>query len=553
MKRLFRIAFSLSLIAPLSSCSWLHETFGTSKVTLHLPAKIMSSATVRASSHIEGGWGLQAPGDLGSVDCYGIYMFASDFEAGSCSVAANGNEQTLESGSIPLSRLYGLFPAGSQISLETKPGRARTIGVFAFKSENGNCTVAPTANFNPAAYSQPLLVGSVTMDLVSGDNQATIEAKMTGSTAIGSCRSSYFSNLANQTWPAGCSPSVKSMAYNNSQITISGSCLDRTTQVSIRDNTTSELFALSLASATNTLVTAGLQSSFSMIAGRNYSLLISTAHAQTAVPLTLTLGDNSVPLSALVTTGSSAGQVLTIDQATSKPAWKTLSASGGEFMTPLFFKDGPKTVGRLTAIEESLDENFRSFSITSSLSLINFSWYYNIRYAQIGGQGPAYLVHDYNGTNVFFPFNPNVPEAAARYPIDGPYFSNPDCTGDIYFKTWSGARPIEASTFFTRKVFPVLTGCSGSPGSCSGLSYKKLALENMTVVSYQSPPPFQSKIMFDAKRADVGTMFGFYCGSSEEYGGGSGSAYKLINNVSNVTTPSSTDLPGIIQDPQVGY
>jgi hypothetical protein len=44
-------------------------------------------------------------------------MHASDFEAGSCSVTANGNEQTPESGSIPFFRLYGLFPAGSQISL----------------------------------------------------------------------------------------------------------------------------------------------------------------------------------------------------------------------------------------------------------------------------------------------------------------------------------------------------------------------------------------------------------------------------------------------------
>jgi hypothetical protein len=529
-----------------SGCTWLSGKFdATSKVTFQLPAKVVSTQSVRTSSHAAGGWGLQAPGSVGGVDCYGVYIHANDFEPGSCS---NQNGE-----SIPFSRLYGLFPAGSQVTLETKAGPGRTIGVFAFQSALGKCTAATQSGFNPSDYSQPLLVGSVTMDLVVGDNQATINGQMTGARAINTCKSGFFANLPNQVWPASCSTQIKSMAYNDSRITISGSCLDGTTQVSIRDNKSGKIHALKVLEITGTAIAAGLEQSISILAGQSYSLLISTAHAQTAVPLTLTLGDNTVPLGALITTGAADGQVLTYDQSVARPTWKAPASSGSQLLgKPVYMKDGATnaSIGRLVYVYPDGDDHIHFSLFPAAFPMIGNYPPFSLPYIQINGIGPLYLTHPQ--ALLMHPLDPQILESSLMTHLDGPFFSNPDCSGDIYFMTWSKPRNIDSNTRFSNKTFPMVNLCTteGQSG-CPSVAYKKLLLENLEVVDLSVSQPIQSRIAVDLQRDDLAAMHGFYCApvahGQHKYG------YRLQNNSANLVNTGPGDTPGIIQNYQLTY
>jgi hypothetical protein len=547
MRHLSLSILVLSNFVLTSGCSWLNEKFGaTSKVTFQLPAKVMSTQSIRTSSHIEGGWGLQAPTSVGAVDCYGVYIHASDFEPGACS---NQNGE-----SIPFSRLYGLFPAGSQVSLETKAGPGRTIGVFAFQSATGKCTGATQSGFNPSDYSQPVLVGSVTMDLVVGENQATISGQMTGARAVNSCRSGFFANLPNQVWPAACSTQIRSMAYNDSRITISGSCLDGTTQVSIRDNRSGNSTSLKILEVTGSAVTAGLEQSISILAGQSYSLLISTAHAQTAVPLTLTLGDNSVPLGALITTGAADGQVLTYDQATARPAWKTPPSGNSQLLgKAVFVKDGATNtaVGRLLQVYPDQSGALQLSIFPGTFPMLGSYPPFSLHYVQFNKTGPLYL--GYPQSVLMQPLDPQILESSVMTYLDGPYFSNADCTGDIYFKTWSYPHAVDPNTRISNKTFPMLNTCSdGSQAGCPSVTYKKFLLENLQVVESFEGITLQSKIGFDGNRADVSTMYGLYCaGVANETQQQKG--YRLPNPAANIVNLGAGDTPGIIQSLQLSY
>jgi WD40 repeat protein len=394
-------------------CERLFKSTSSGNVKLQLPAKRMSSANANVRNQSATSlWGVAAPSTAGEADCYAVYLQAADLQAGSC-LAQDGT--TIHS----ISRLFGQFAAGSNIEIEMPIGNGRTIGVYAFNSSTGTCEAAVVAGFDSSKYSTPVLIGSTTLDVKVGPNTASISASFKDAKTVESCLGDAFAGLPGQSWPA-CSLGIGKVAYNNGQMNIAGACLNGATSVAIRDETTSSVTPLTIAAKSASLLTAKLSGNLTLAAGHVYKLLISTAYGDSSVPFTLTLGDGSVPVSAIAA-GSIDGQVVTYDATSGKAIWKSASGGGGN---ALRLKSGTTDIGKISF----LDTNGFLIS-TANGNLVRY-WKKNFLYSGFNNLNLMPSIFAIDPLIAALPVDDLVQLGFIRSPSQV-YFTGTNCSGDV--------------------------------------------------------------------------------------------------------------------------
>lgn len=261
----------LSFFAMILCVSCTSKNDSKSKVTFKLPEKRMSTTSQPMQSMTVGLWGVNPPSTIAEVDCYGITLQAPDLSEGKCYEAQ-------ASDGVLVSELHGHFAAGSEASIDVALGKARTFGVFAYKSANGICSDQLAGNFNPASYSPPLLVGSVTADIDMKEVHLTVPVSMTGSKLIERCEGKSYGS-----WPRTpvCTPTLASATYlGNGDLQLTGSCLDQTQSLDIRDVSTNTLTNTNVISKTASQLVVKLLSNLVVQKSKAYQMLITDARAQ---------------------------------------------------------------------------------------------------------------------------------------------------------------------------------------------------------------------------------------------------------------------------------
>jgi hypothetical protein len=231
-------------------------------------------------------WGLNPQTSLDETDCYAIYLQASDMESGTCMAS---DAKTV----FPISRLYGLYQSGQTVTMEVPAGNNRTIGVFAFLSSDGSCSNTLDVNFKSKNHSQPLLIGTKTQTLSSGDNEVIIDISMDKALAVESCTGSSFSNLAKSSWPS-CKIDISGASFGGGQVSVNGRCLENSAGVTLVNTATSEKFDLNILSkSAEKLQLKPTSSKITIAANTLYRLLIKDALGQvTESSITVSLENN---------------------------------------------------------------------------------------------------------------------------------------------------------------------------------------------------------------------------------------------------------------------
>lgn len=385
-------------------CDAFRKNSEVSKITIQLPdykptSKVLSKIATLNVGNSQ--WASGAPSLLSDVDCYAVYVHGSNMAAGSCSNSAGATV-------IPVSQVVGTFKAGQSISLEIPSGSDRTIGVFAIKSTHGICEDSFTDLFKASNYMAPLGVGSVKVNLTPGENTVTIPVQLENSVAVESC------NTDRGTWPA-CSVKVGKISYDGGGFTVSGSCLNQTKDVSIRNESTGAVFPLSLESQAASQLFGRMTSQFSMQAGQIYSLVINQANAQVVTPLNLDFSENSYKLN---NAGTYIGEIEKLRL------------------------NSMMTYNLATGLNSGLQ--YYHYGNTSYLFSSIF-----IRASMLSAIPLRDIILE------------NSAEALSTF-----YFTGTNCTGNLIVPTSLSSNEILGD------IFPVPTGCSG--GVCTGIAYNKL-------------------------------------------------------------------------------
>jgi hypothetical protein len=171
-------------------------------------------------------------------------------------------------------------------------------------------------------------------------------------------------------------PSVSNATMDSGQLVLTGVNLDSIDGVSISGNSISKTFTIISKSATQLSASITSGSALNILGGMSYNLLISSASAQTIIPITFTILDNSITSakiqsSAITTakiatravtydkieiTGASNGQVMTYNSTSGKwgPANSTGTGGGGGISsifpgTGIVFNNGGSGSGSISS------------------------------------------------------------------------------------------------------------------------------------------------------------------------------------------------------------
>lgn len=383
-------------------CDAFRKNSEVSKITIQLPEYKATQTSLSKVATLNVGssqWATGAPSLLNDVDCYAVYVHGPNMAAGSCSNSAGTTVMSV-------SQVVGTFKAGQSISLEIPSGPDRTIGVFAVKSTHGLCEDSFTDLFKAANYMAPLNIGSVKVNLTPGENTVAIPVTLANSVAVESC------NTDRGAWPA-CPVKVGKISYDGGGFTVSGSCLNQTKDVSIRNDSTGAIFPLTLEGQAASQLFGRMTSQFSMQAGQIYSLVINQANAQVVTPLTLDFSENSYKL-------NNAGTYI------------------GEIEKFYF--------GMSYSLATGLNSGLRYNHF------VNTSYFFSSVFTK-----PAMLSA--------IPLRDIILEDSEEA-VYSFYFTGADCSGDVIVPT------SVVTTEILGDIFPVPMGCSGSV--CTGITYKKL-------------------------------------------------------------------------------
>jgi hypothetical protein len=108
--------------------------------------------------------------------------------------------------------------------------------------------------------------------------------------------------------------SITSVALIDGNLVVTGTNLNLISAVSIEDTHSSTQLDMTLLTQTESEVLLQPSAAFEVIIGSIYNLLINTADAQSATPLTFRIDDNTIPASKLERGAALHGQVLSFDE-----------------------------------------------------------------------------------------------------------------------------------------------------------------------------------------------------------------------------------------------
>ncbi|MAV90582.1 MAG: hypothetical protein CL676_04120 [Bdellovibrionaceae bacterium] len=218
-------------------------------------------------------WGLADPTVISDISCYGILITDSKSE-GAC---YDENENV----AFNLGNMYGLFAAGSEISLDVNSGNAKTIRLIGMVGSSATDCGSSLSALNLSSFSMPQVLAAKTLDLAPGLNAMTMTASLTGK-KLNHCKTttSSFGPSSSTTTPttpatvAITTPSSGSFvnASNQSALTVSGTC-----------SGTGSLVTLSGDATGSTSCTAGIWT----------TTVDLTSAAEGAVSLTASYGDGT--------------------------------------------------------------------------------------------------------------------------------------------------------------------------------------------------------------------------------------------------------------------
>lgn len=447
---------------------------------IKMPDKIMSSKSVhiKESSSL---WGVQAPSSVGAADCFAVYATQPDLSNGTC---------TSSSGEIVASvnKFAGMVSAGSNIEIELAPGKAREIGVIAFKSASGACQGMMDGSL-AANFSAPMIVGKTTMDLVSGTTEVSIPVSTSNAKSFESCTGGPL-----QSWPVrSCTPSIaKMVSTGGGELTVEGSCLDTATSLEILNSSTSEKTAMNIISKTGNLLKTKLSASLTMGAGVVYKLIVNTASAQVVAPINLIIGNSLI----ITSNGSKIGGFLTTAYSMYMGTGLLVSGANGQ-MGAYFARNYPDSSG--------------SGIVSGTFYLYNSVFEFNKIFQNL-------TPNDLLASNVI------TPNTTSVY---GVFFTGTDCTGDLVLQT-NNQNTIKGNIF----ILP--TTCVTGMGTTCGAHTPKKITSNGT---FQSGVSVQSQVYTNGMSSYSDNI---YCQNTAQTVDG----YQVP--AANISNLDSNDLPPVL-------
>lgn len=379
------LSLSFIILTSIVVISCTREAKEKTVLKIKLPEKMMSSKSLKTLSSTSL-WGVQAPSSVTAADCFAVYAAQPDLPNASCSAISGENV-------ISVNKFSGMAPAGGNLEIELLPGKAREIGVIAFKSSNGSCQGMMDGILNMINYSAPLVVGKTTMDLVAGTTEVSIPVTTTNAKSFESCSGEPLG-----AWPINnCTPSIAKMISTGSgELSIEGSCLNNATSLEILNASTSEKTGLNIISKTANSLKTKLSASLTMNAGVVYKLIMNTASAQVVAPISLQIGSSL----AVYTNGTKVGNFLTTAYSMYIGNGIIVSNSNGQ-MGAYFAKNYPDSTG--------------AGVVSGTFYLYNAVYEFNKIFENL-------TPNDLLNANLLTPTTSSV---------YGIYFTGTDCTGDL--------------------------------------------------------------------------------------------------------------------------
>ncbi len=135
----------------------------------------------QSAQPLSANWGLSDPVSFSDISCFAVFISAPDMPAGKCRTAQG--VEVFSPG-----QLRGLYPAGSEVTIDTQAGLARTVRLVGLKaSSSAVCETKVTDVLPLNQLSAPFVVGSVTLDLAPGTMNVDIVASLAVSGKFHSC------------------------------------------------------------------------------------------------------------------------------------------------------------------------------------------------------------------------------------------------------------------------------------------------------------------------------------------------------------------------------
>lgn len=444
------------------SCTRSSNEVSSTRVNITLPKKIANLSTLATST--ESHWGMAAPTNLETLDCYAIAVTAADLGQSQCAVTGQVEP-------FMISRLYGQYSQGSSIELDVPNGSGRNFSILGFHSTNGSCQNTLDTTFNSKNFSNPIVIGSKSADLTGSETTVSITVSLNEAKVLDRCQGpAAFSNLPNQYWPpAHCTPTINQITGNGATLNIQGSCLAGVQNLSLRNQTLNSNTQLELTSKTDTSIAATLLANFQMRLDQTLQILLQTAHGQIPAPFVLTLGPNSVPLSAIDTSGASNGQVLKYNSGSGQVEWGSSAGGSSSGFGFKLFSNG-SLVGEIKDANISNSSSLSNVIINSNLVYK----YFKLDMMAFDPLQPAYFL-----SSIYA-----VPNNVSAVPLKDLlffggsvndvsfHFTGANCTGDLVYPS------SENSPSFIGNIFAYPTGCTSTSNAndttCTGLTYKSL-------------------------------------------------------------------------------
>lgn len=166
----------------------------SSSVRIVLPAAIpaLSSASnksgavhsaVSANNNTQPNWNTSLNPTAGSqINCFAIFVGASDLSGNTCEVSSGGTTSTISFGPN-----IGFVPAGQEVVLNISAGAARTFYVIGLRSQGTACKNYVGNEPDADNLSEPFLIASQVASLTAGDNTLNINATLDTDKKIASC------------------------------------------------------------------------------------------------------------------------------------------------------------------------------------------------------------------------------------------------------------------------------------------------------------------------------------------------------------------------------
>ncbi len=190
----------LLMLGFLTACS---RPEGTAKIRIQMPEQNLSAkpaAVAQRSGKVsaqnnDSGWGVPTPNSINDFNCYAVFIGGSEPEMRNKS-CTKGSGASFER--FFFNNVAGMTAAGNVLALDVNSGLARSIYVVGVKSQ---VACSSMEFLDSSQVSNPLVLGQAQVDLVPGDNNISLTAKLATDVATQTIQDCNFGSTANNGGP----------------------------------------------------------------------------------------------------------------------------------------------------------------------------------------------------------------------------------------------------------------------------------------------------------------------------------------------------------------